>query len=302
MRQEWTIVPEAKTNQDFYECVALSEVARDNPGPKRAVVKKISILFDYEQEHTLVYTGRWLDDMDVELIPTEPKTVTSSLGRPVETRQIAVIPFQPAKRGGEPVVIGAWVAEESTWSKKKVPAIRNLRDRFISRPTISMTHTARKPAAMDLVIGWDNRKIFSELAQEACLIGDDFVLCNIVFSPGQVIYGAAQKSIQWVNKLENPEEAKKPQFRNLGKGKKKAKGKARPAEVRIVRRVSMTSSAGQSPHHGLQDDVYGAEGGSSYREITPMLSDLEANFPEPGIQREVRTVGDPDFCQHRNVV
>jgi hypothetical protein len=43
-----------------------------------------------------------------------------------------------------------------------------------------------------------------------------------------------QKSIQWVKSLENPEEAKKPQFRYLGKGKKKAKGKQRPAEVVIV--------------------------------------------------------------------
>jgi hypothetical protein len=171
--------------------------ALHNPGPKRAVVKEISILFDYDQEHTLVYS-RWLDDMDVELIPTEPRTVTSSLGRPVETRQIAIIPLQPAKKGGEPVVIGAWVVEESTWSKKKAPANRNLRDRFISRPTISMTHTARKQAAMDLVVGRDNRKIFPELAQEACYKGDDFVLCNILFSPGQVIYGAAQKSIQWM--------------------------------------------------------------------------------------------------------
>jgi hypothetical protein len=104
------------------------------------------------------------------------------------------------------------------------------------------------------------------------------------------------------NKLEDPEEAKKPQFRNLGKGKKKAKGRARPAEVGIVRRVSMASSAGQSPHHGLQDDVYEAEGGSSYRRETPIPSDLEADFPEPEIQRLVRTIGDPDFCQHRDVV
>jgi hypothetical protein len=153
------------------------------------------------------------------------------------------------------------VVEESTWSKKRAPAIRNLRERFISRPTILMTHTARKQAAMDLVVGRDNHKIFPELAQEACYIGDDFVLCNILFSPGQVIYGAAQKSIQWVNSLEDPEEAKMLQVRNLGKGKKKAKSKARPAEVRIVRRVSIESSAGQSPHHGLQDDVYEAEGG-----------------------------------------
>jgi hypothetical protein len=239
--------------------------------------------------------------MDVELIPTEPRTVTSSLGRSVETRQIAVIPLQPAKKGGEPVVIGAWVVEESTWSKKKAPAIKNLRDRFISRPTIPMSYTARKPAAMDLVVGRDNRKIFPELAQESCYKGDDFVLCNILFSPGQVIYGPAQRSIQWVNSLEDPEEAKKPQFRNLGEGRRRAKGKARPAEARIARRVSIESSAGQSPPHGLQDDVYEAEGGSSYRGDTPISFVLEADLPEPVIQREVRTVGDPDFCQHRNV-
>jgi hypothetical protein len=96
-RPEWTVVPDAKTNQDFYECVALSEVARYNPGPKRAVVKEISILFDYDQEHTLLYR-RWLEDMDVELIPTEPRTVTSPLGRSVETRQIAIIPFSQQGR------------------------------------------------------------------------------------------------------------------------------------------------------------------------------------------------------------
>jgi hypothetical protein len=103
-----------------------------------------------------------------------------------------------------------------------------------------------------------------------------------------------------VNSLEDPEEAKK--FRNLGEGRRRAKGKARPAEARIARRVSIESSAGQSPHHGLQDDVYEAEGGSSYREDTPISFVLEADLPEPVIQRSVRTVGDPDFCQHRNVV
>ena len=43
-RPDWTVVPEAKTNQDLYECIALSGVARINPGPNRAVVKEISIL------------------------------------------------------------------------------------------------------------------------------------------------------------------------------------------------------------------------------------------------------------------
>jgi hypothetical protein len=285
----------------FYECIALSEVARFNPGPNRAVTKEIAILFEYNQEHTLLYK-RWLGDMDVELILTEPRTVTSSLGRPVETRQIAIIPLPPGRKGGEPVVIGARVVQESTWSKKAAPAIKNLRDRFISRPTISMTHTARKPRLMDLVVGWDNRKIFPELAQEACHIGDDFVLHNILFSPGQVIYGPAQKSIRWTDNLEDPEEAMKPQFKNRAKGKKKARGKERPAEARIVRRVSVEISAGQSPHHGLQDDVYEAEGGSSYRGDTPISFVLEADLPETVIQREVRTAGDPDFCQHRNVV
>ncbi len=58
-RPDWTVVPEAKTNQDFYECIALSEVARFDPGPNRAVTKEIAILFEYNQEHTLLYK-RWL--------------------------------------------------------------------------------------------------------------------------------------------------------------------------------------------------------------------------------------------------
>ncbi len=64
----------------------------------------------------------------------------------------------------------------------------------------------------------------------------------------------------------------------------------------------LSLSVGQSPHHGLQDDVYEAEGGSSYRGDTPISFVLEADLPEPVIQREVRTVGESDFCQHRNVV
>ncbi len=97
-RPDWTVVPEAVADQDFYECIALSGVARFNSGPKRATVKEISVLFDYKQEHTILYK-RWLGDIDVELIPTEPRTVTSSLGKLVETRQITIIPLQPIKKG-----------------------------------------------------------------------------------------------------------------------------------------------------------------------------------------------------------
>ncbi len=300
-RPEWTLVKEANDNQDFYECVALSGVARKNPGPGEAKIKEISILFDYEKEHTLVYK-RWLEDMDVEIIPTELKMVTSSLSRPMETRQIAVIPLEKGRVGSEPVVIAAWVVKESTWSKKSAPVIKNLRERFLSRQLIPMAHTARKRAVMDLVVGPDNRRIFPELSQEACLMGDDFFICNILFIPGQVVCGTAQKSIQWMKNLENQEEAKKPQFRYLGKGKRKAKGKERPAEVAIARRVSMTSNAGQSPHHGLQDDVYEAEGGSSCRGETLIPSDLEADFPVPEVQSLLKVTGDPDFCQHREVL
>jgi hypothetical protein len=134
-RPAWTLVKKANEKQDFYECISLSGVARDNPGPERARIKEISFLFEYEQEHTLVY-NRWLEDMDVEIIPTELKIVTSSLGRPVETRQIAVIPLEKGRVGSKPVVIAAWVVEESTWCKGNAPAIKSLRDRFISRPLI----------------------------------------------------------------------------------------------------------------------------------------------------------------------
>jgi hypothetical protein len=69
------------------------------------------------------------------------------------------------------VVIAAWVVEESTWSKGNAPAIKNLRERYLSRSLIPKAHTARKRAVMDLVVGRDNRRIFQELSQEACLMG-----------------------------------------------------------------------------------------------------------------------------------
>jgi hypothetical protein len=62
-----------------------------------------------------------------------------------------------------------------------------------------------------------------------------------------VICGAAQKSLKWIKKLENPEDAKKPEIRSRVKARPKAKVKRQPAEAVIARRVSMTSSAGQSP-------------------------------------------------------
>ncbi len=64
----------------------------------------------------------------------------------------------------------------------------------------------------------------------------------------------------------------------------------------------MTSSAGQSPRHGLQDDIWGTEGGSSCRGETPIPSDLEADFPEPEVHRHVKITGDADFCRDRAVV
>ena len=67
--------------------------------------------------------------MDVELFPTEPRMVTTAIGRTVESRQIAIIPLQHAKKEGKPVVIGAWVVELATWSKRKAPVLlpENLR-------------------------------------------------------------------------------------------------------------------------------------------------------------------------------
>jgi hypothetical protein len=117
-----------------------------------------------------------------------------------------------------------------------------------------------------------------------------------------VVYGYAQESIRWVDSLNNPEDGLKPQFRNQAKGKKRAKSTARPAVARFFRKESIGSSAGQSPHHGLQDDVYEAEGGSSLRGDTPLSFFLEAGLPGSVIQREASTEGEPDFFQHRNIV
>ncbi len=123
------------------------------------------------------------------------------------------------------MVIVAWVVEESTWSKVKAPAIKNLRERFLSRPFIPMTHMTRKQAIMDLVVGRDNRRIFPELSQEACLMGDDSFICNILFSPGQVVCGASQKSIQWVKNREDQEEAKSRSSGIWAKGRRRQRAR-----------------------------------------------------------------------------
>jgi hypothetical protein len=133
-----------------------------------------------------------------------------------------------------------------------------------------MTQTVREPKMMDLVIGRDNYKVFPELAQEAMYKKDDLVLCNIPFSPGQVVHGHAQKCINWVDGLDNPEDALKPQFKNSVKGKGRAKSKARPVMARLLSGESTGSSACQFPLQGLPDGVYDlgeAEGGSVPGEI-----------------------------------
>jgi hypothetical protein len=106
--------------------------------------------------------------------------------------------------------------------------------------------------------------------------------------------------------LDDPEDAKKPEFRSQNKAKPKAKARKQPGKAVIAKRVSMTSRVGQSPHHGLQDDVWGAEGGSSCSGETPMPFDLEADFSEPEVQRpvtrHVMVTGDADFCRDRKVL
>jgi hypothetical protein len=167
--------------QDFYECVVRAEVARRWPGPKGEVVKGIDILFDYEAEHTLVYS-LWLSNMEVAVYPIEPMTVTMPLGRQVETRQIAILPLENSKEGGEPVLIAARIVDGSMWSKTDAPAIKEIRRRFVSK-----AQSSRKRGPIDLLIGPDNRKVFPEVQHEGWLKGDDLYLCSVPLKPGQVI-------------------------------------------------------------------------------------------------------------------
>ncbi len=66
---------------------------------------------------------------------------------------------------------------------------------------------------------------------------------------------------------------------------------APPRSASIIRKTPRSGSSG-----------IWVEGGSSYREETPIPSSLEADFPEPEAHRQVKVTGDPDFCQHREVL
>jgi hypothetical protein len=101
-----------------------------------------------------------------------------------------------------------------------------------------------------------------------------------------------------VDGLDYPEDALKPQFKNLVKGKKRAKSTARPVVARLLSRESTGSSACQFPLQGLPDGAYDlgeAEGGSVPRGDTPLPYFLQAGFPETGLQREVSIEGESDF-------
>jgi hypothetical protein len=62
----------------------------------------------------------------------------------VETRQIAIIPLQPAKKGGELVVTGAWVVEE-----KKQINLQNAEQN--SKPVEYKIKTKRSPSIEQLM-------------------------------------------------------------------------------------------------------------------------------------------------------
>jgi hypothetical protein len=182
--------------------------------------------------------------------------------------------------------------------------IKNLRDRFVWRPTIPRTRTVGQPKMMDLVIGRDNLKVFPEFAQEAMYKKDDLVLCSIPFSPGQVVHGHAQKCIDWVKDLENPDDALKPHFKKPIKGKRRTKDVARPVMARLLSRESTGSSACQSSLQSLPDEVPDlgeAEGGSVPRGETPWPYFLKAGFPEVGLQRGISIESESDFSRGRRM-
>ncbi len=52
-----------------------------------------------------------------ELLPTEPKMITTALGRTTESRQIAILPFKPKKEGEERVMVGAFIALKPLYRK-----------------------------------------------------------------------------------------------------------------------------------------------------------------------------------------
>ncbi len=188
----------------------------------------------------------------MELLPTEPKMITTALGRTTESRQIAILPFKSKKGGEERVMVGAWVVELATWSKGTAPMIKNLRKRFVWRPTIPMKQTVREPKMMDLVIGQDNLKVFPEFAQKAMYKKDDLVLCNIPFSPGQVVYGHAQSSINWVNGLDNQEDALKPHFKREEEGQEQGEaGSGQASQQRIDREQCMPVPSARPSGWGL---------------------------------------------------
>jgi hypothetical protein len=171
-------------------------------------------------------------------------------GKQVETRQITILPLEGTRKGGEPVLLAALIVNSGMWSRTEAPALDWIKERYKRRPRVQKYRSHQQKGPVHLLVGRDTRNMFPEVEQEGCLRGDELFLCKVPFKPGQVMCGAAQTDLDWLERPVKPNKTKKGAA---------ALGRAGslPRNIGGDRRLSVVSSIGQSPWHGLHDETWG---------------------------------------------
>ncbi len=97
---------------------------------------------------------------------------------------------RPAKEP-EPVLVAAYGVKELLPAATAAPELPLLRERFRSRPTLTMEGLSQKEGPVELVIARDYKRYWLWLVDTSCFAPDKLFLMKTVFHPGQLLCGEA---------------------------------------------------------------------------------------------------------------
>jgi hypothetical protein len=96
----------------------------------------------------------------------------------------------PAKEP-EPVLVAAYGVKELSPAATAAPELPLLRERFHSRPALTMGGLSQKDGPVELVIARDYKRYWPRLVDTSCFAPDKLFLMKTVFHPGQLLCSEA---------------------------------------------------------------------------------------------------------------
>jgi hypothetical protein len=106
---------------------------------------------------------------------------------------LEIRPYRSAtpRKAPEPYLVAAYGVREVAPAAAEAPELPLLRERFMTRPTLTMGGLAQKEGPIELVIARDYKWYWPRLSDSSCFTGNDLHLMKTVFHPGQLLFGEA---------------------------------------------------------------------------------------------------------------